>query len=347
MIQFLLSGPGLIGRKHAQLIAEHPDCALAAVVAPPSPERTKFAERYRVPAFSSIDEALSTQGISAAIISSPNAFHHEQVMACLSRQIPTLVEKPLTDHLDDAKRIVDAVERTGTPVLVGHHRSYSPLTKVALDFLKSERFGRMVALQGSALFYKPDQYFLDGPWRTRKGGGPILINLIHEIGLMREFAGEIAAVQTIAGHHAREFEVEDTVSISLEFKNGAIGTFLLSDAAVSWRSWEMTSGENPAYPHFPDATCYHFAGTNGALDFPSMLGKTYAPDTEKSWWKPFEDIQLEFRPADPLKLQLAHFVDVIRNGVAPQMSAEDGYRNLRVVEAIIAAAETKQQTLVE
>lgn len=339
-VRILLSGPGLIGHKHAALIAENDDCEFAAVVAPDSLRRATFAADHSVPAFSSIEDALSSEKIDAAIISSPNAFHYDQALACLSRGIPALVEKPLTDNLKHSEKLVEAVERYDTPLLVGHHRSYSPLTKTALDFLKSDRFGQMVALQGSAIFYKPDQYFIDGPWRTKQGGGPILINLIHEIGLMREFAGEIAAVQAIAGHNIRGFEVEDTVSISLEFKAGALGTFLLSDTAVSWKSWEMTSGENPAYPHFPDKACYHFAGTNGALDFPSMTAKSYALGTEKSWWKPFEEFKLDFQPCDPLKMQLEHFIDVIRKGSRPRVSAEDGYQNLHVVEAISGAIKT-------
>ncbi|MDX8354714.1 Gfo/Idh/MocA family oxidoreductase [Cognatiyoonia sp. IB215182] len=342
-VKILLSGPGLIGRKHAELIKQNEDCKLAAVVAPPSDRNAIFAMACGAPVFSSTEEALNTVTVDAAIISSPNAFHYDQAMACLSRQIPTLVEKPLSDRSEDAIRLVDAVEKTRTPMLVGHHRSYSPLTQIARDFLRSQQFGQMVALQGTAIFYKPDQYFRDGPWRAQPGGGPILINLIHEIGLMRDFAGEIVTVQALRSSHARRFIVEDTVSIGLEFENGALGTFMLSDAAVSWKSWEMTSGENPAYPHFPQSTCYHFAGSDGALDFPSMTAKTYRPGTEKSWWKPFEELTLDVTPCDPLKCQLEHFVDVIRGQANPQVSARDGYHNLRVVEAIKEAAQTGRQ----
>jgi predicted dehydrogenase len=333
-LQFLLSGPGLIGRKHASLIDSRRDCELAAIVAPAHDRNIKFAAARSLPFFTTVEEALSSEKIDAAIISSPNVFHHDQALACLSLGIPALVEKPLTDDLEDAKKLVDAVHKSGVPILVGHHRSYSPLIKTALGFLRSHQFGRMVALQGSAMFYKPDQYFLDGPWRTKQGGGPILINLIHEIGLMREFAGEIAAVQAIAGSKIRNFEVEDTVSISLEFDSGALGSFLLSDAAASSKSWEMTSGENPAYPHFPNEACYHFAGTNGSLDFPNMAAKTYAIEAENSWWKPFKELKLEYQPLDPLEEQLDHFIDVIRNDAPPRVSAEDGYRNVQVVEAI-------------
>lgn len=337
-LRFLLSGPGLIGRKHAELIQDRSDCELAAIVAPEHEWNMEFAAKWSLPAFISVEAALASEMIDAAIISSPNMFHLEQALVCLSNGIPALVEKPLTGDLRDAEQLVEAVQQSGVPLLVGHHRTYSPLIATALEFLRSDKFGRMVALHGSALFYKPEQYFLDGPWRAGRGGGPILINLIHEIGLMRGFAGEIAAVQAMAGHHIRHFEVEDTVSISLEFYDGAMGTFLLSDTAASSKSWEMTSGENPAYPHFPEESCYHFAGTDGSLDFPSMMGKTYSG--EKSWWKPFDEVRLECEPLDPLKVQLDHFTEVVRNGAEPRVSAEDGFRNLHVVEAIKTAITT-------
>jgi predicted dehydrogenase len=339
-IRVLLSGPGLIGRKHAALVDAHRDCELAAIVAPAHDRNIEFASTYSVPVFTMIEEAFSAEEIDAAIISSPNMFHYDQALACLSRGIPALVEKPLTSDLEDAERLVEAVRKFGVPLIVGHHRTYGPLIQTALDFLNSDGFGRMVALQGAALFYKPDQYFLDGPWRTQLGGGPILINLIHEVGLMRAFAGEIAAVQAITSHSIRNFEVEDTVAISLEFRSGALGTFLLSDTAASSKSWEMTSGENPVYPHFPNEACYHFAGTNGSLDFPRMAAKTYLTDDGKSWWKPFEETKLDFKLRDPLLAQLDHFVDVVRNGAQPRVSAEDGYRNLQVIEAIRRAIRT-------
>ncbi len=340
-VKIVLSGPGLIGRQHARLIRARPDCELAALVGPPTEENVSFAAELATPLLADLGQALSITQADAAIVSSPNACHFEQAMLCVDRRIPVLVEKPVTDDLDDARRLMGHAETAHVPVLVGHHRTYSPLLEAADGFLGSERFGQLVAMQASAVFYKPAHYFVEGAWRTRKGGGPILINLIHEIGLMRHFCGEIRSVFAMAGRNVRKFEVEDTVAITLEFVNGALGTFLLSDTGASSKSWEMTSGENKSYPHFADQYCYHFAGTRGSLDFPSMQARYYADGVDPSWWNPFSEERIAFTPDDPLPRQLAHFVQVIRGQAAPRVSARDGYMNMLVVQAITRSIATR------
>lgn len=337
-VRLLVSGPGLIGKKHVDLIEHRSDAELAAIVAPATDINRDYAQAHGVPLFDSVEEALAATSIGAAIISSPNAFHHDQVVICVDQGLPVLVEKPLTDDLGTARHLADMSDQTGVPVLVGHHRTYSPLLETAKDFVSSDAFGTPVAVQGSALFYKPESYFQAGPWRTRKGGGPLLINMIHEIGIMRYLYGEIESVSAHVSSATRGFEVEDSAAIALHFENGALGTFLLSDACASSKSWEMTAGENPAYPFFPDEDSYHFSGTMGSLDFPSMRFRSYHQREERSWWAEFGGGRLTTRRHDPLDTQLAHFLDVIRGQAQPRVSARDGYRNMVVLEAINMAA---------
>lgn len=346
-IRLVVCGPGLIGKKHVELILGRSDCVLAAIVGPATQENIEYSNRCGVLLYEDINMACDACAVDAVIISSPNAFHSDQALTCLQRGLPVLVEKPLTDSLDDARMLVQEAEKLGVAALVGHHRTYSPLLRAAEKFLRSNAFGRMVCMQGSALFYKPAHYFLDGAWRTRKGGGPILINLIHEVGLMRYFCGEIKSVFAVASNRIRQFEVEDTVAISIEFCDGALGTFILSDTAASDKSWEMTSGENSAYPHFPSSNCYHFAGTRGSLDFPSMVSRTYANDVDPSWWNSFDMGHVPFVPHDPLALQLEHFLEVVRGQAAPLVSLRDGYANMQVIEAIGKSIDSRAPVLVD
>ena len=104
------------------------------------------------------------------------------------------------------------------------------------------------------------------------------------------------------------------------------------------RNWEQTSQENKAYPSYDDEDCYVIAGTHGSLSVPTMRLKSYLHDADRSWWKPFEVGIVDVVRDDPLRRQLEHFGAVVRGQVAPLVSASDGLKNLRVTEAITAAA---------
>jgi predicted dehydrogenase len=210
----------------------------------------------------------------------------------------------------------------------------------AQEVVQSGVLGRLVAVMGSATFFKPDAYFAEGPWRREAGGGPILLNMIHEVHNLRMLCGEVVAVQAFSSNATRGFAVEDTVSINLRFASGALGTFLLSDTAACARSWEQTSQENKAYTSYDDEDCYVIAGTDGSLSVPTMRLKTYPQPQARSWWKPFTVETVDMVRSDPIAHQMAHFGAVIRGEAAPLVSARDGLANLRVTEAIVEAAQT-------
>ena len=210
----------------------------------------------------------------------------------------------------------------------------------ARQVVQSGQLGRLVCVQGSATFFKPDHYFDEGPWRRELGAGPLLLNMIHEVHNLRMLCGEIAAVQAFKSHAVRGFVVEDTVAITLQFESGVLGAFMLSDTAASAKSWEHTSQENPAYPSYGDEDCYTLSGTLGTLAIPTMRIKSYAKVADCSWWKPFASGQVSTVRDDPIKLQMAHFGAVVRGECAPLVSARDGLQNLRVTEAIVQAAQS-------
>ena len=340
-IKILLSGVGLIGRKHAQLILRSEKSTLTGLVSPQSKENIEYANELNLPIYSSIKEAISIDKFDAAIIASPNEYHLPQALTCIENRIPILIEKPLATDLNSAILIYKESKRMNVPVLVGHHRNYNKNLNIAKEFIQSIDFGKLVAVQGAALLRKPEHYFSEGPWRTKSGGGPILINLIHEIGILRYLCGPISAVSVISSNLRRNFEVEDTAAIILRFQNGALGTFVLSDIAASQKSWELTTNENPVYPNSTDTSCYHFAGTNGSLDFPTMRAHFYRQDQEPSWWLQMEAKTLKGETGNNLENQLAHFEDVVLHGIKPKVPAEEGLENMRIIDAIMRSAISK------
>jgi len=334
-----LVGAGLIGRRHAELIAESRECGLSAVV-DPAPGAAAFAQAAGVPHYASLPALFADARPDGAILATPNALHAGQALQCLAAGVAALIEKPVAHTVAEGNALLAAAERSPTKLLVGHHRRHSAIMAKACEIVAAGTLGPLVAVMGSALFYKPDGYFDEAPWRRQPGGGPVLINMIHEIGNLRALCGEIVAVQAFGSNAMRGFPVEDTVAINLRFANGALGTFLLSDTAASARSWEQTSGENQAYASYADEDCYIVAGTMGSLAVPSMRLKTYPRSADRSWWKPFDTSVVALNAADPLARQLAHFCAVIRGEAAPLVSVRDGLSNLKVTEAIAEAART-------
>ncbi|SBT18950.1 Putative 4,5-dihydroxyphthalate dehydrogenase [Marinomonas gallaica] len=340
MKNILLVGPGLIGKKHIEIIEKNPNLKLVAVVSKDINKHSGFLSDIGVEGFFSLDDALNKSKVDGAIICSPNELHYEHASICIEKNIPTLVEKPLTSCLNDSKMIIDLAENKSTPLLVADHRLYNPLIYAAKEYIDSEKFGNVVSFLGSAQFYKPKRYFEEGEWRSKVGGGPLLINLIHEIGIMRFLCGEISKVSAMSTNKNRGFEVEDTAVINFEFENGALGAFTLSDTAASNKSWEMTTGENPLYPSYKDDYSYHISGTLASLDFPNLETREYSSEQDASWWKKFNHGILSIKREDPFVIQMNHFYDVISNNVKPISSARNGYKNLLVLEAIKESIES-------
>jgi predicted dehydrogenase len=334
-LRMAVVGVGAIGRAHLARVQASSECVLCAVADPvlaTAPEG--------VPLYRSLAELLALEKPDGVILATPNALHVSGAMACISAGVPCLVEKPVADTVEQAQRLVNAVAESGVPVLVGHHRRHSAVMLRAAEIIARGQLGRLVAITASATFAKPASYFNEAPWRTQPGGGPILINLIHEIDNLRLLAGEIVEVQAMASNAARQHAVEDTVAISLRFANGALGSFMLSDAAASPRSWEQTSGENTAYDHHSDEDCYMVAGTRGSLAVPTMRLRTY--EGAPSWFEPLERTPVNVAVNDPLVEQLAHFCAVLRRETQPRVSVAEATRTLAVTLAVAEAARTAQ-----
>jgi predicted dehydrogenase len=337
MLGIAVAGAGLIGRRHIELIRASDCCELAAIV-DPAPAAAALARDCGVPLYPTLAALFATRRPDAVIAATPNVLHAENGIECARHGVPVLIEKPIADSLADADRLIAAAEHAGIALLVGHHRRHSPILAKAREIVRQGRLGRVVAITGSALFYKPDAYFAEAPWRHEPGGGPILINMIHEVDDLRSVCGEIDAVQALSSSATRGFAVEDTVTIGLRFASGALGSFMLSDTAAAARSWEQTSRENASYATYADEDCYLIAGVTGSLAVPTMRLKTATG--EPSWWRPMREEVVAVERADPLALQLGHFCAVVRGEATPLVGGRDALQTLRVTLAIDEAART-------
>lgn len=337
-VRLAVVGAGLIGARHAALVCAHGGSTLVGI-ADPDPTREGVATEFGVPFYSNAEELLARARPEGAIVATPNATHAAVAASCAERGVHILLEKPVADTLAHAQQVIAAAGDHHVQVLVGHHRRHNALVQQARNLVRGGALGQLVGFSALWTLLKPDDYF-EMMWRReRPGGGPLLINLIHDLDSLRFICGEIASVYARTSSAVRGFEVEDSVCLCLTLQNGAMGTLLASDATPTPWSYELTTAENPAYCHVPE-NCYHFMGTEGSLAFPRMELWRYAEGPARGWREPLERHHLPVAAADPLRVQLEHFCQVVRGEEAPLVTAEEGARSLAVALAAQASATT-------
>jgi len=332
-VKLAVVGAGLVGRRHIAAITHAPDAVLAAVV---EPSGARFDD---VPVFPDLPTMFEAQQVDGVILSTPTNLHVDGALQCIAQGISVLIEKPLAATAAQAAEIAIASAASGIPVLVGHHRRHNPIIQKAVALIQSGGIGEVRVAHSTCWFYKPDDYFDTAPWRKQHGAGPISVNLVHDIDLIRYLCGEVVSVQAQTTPSRRGFENEDLAAAVLRFGNGAICTLSVSDSVVAPWSWEMTSGEYPIYP-VTDQSCYLIGGSEGSLSIPDL--RLWRHDGDRSWWNAISATIAPRNAADPLINQITHFAQVIRGNAAPLVTAQEGLRTMQVVEAIQTAAQTQK-----
>ena len=326
-------GAGLIGRTHIDRALKQPDVELVGI-ADPSDEGRGVAESVDAPWFADFDRMLDSVKPRGVIIATPNATHARIAVQCLERGAAVLVEKPIADTLEDAKRICDASAAVGLPAIVGHQRRHNPIMRRAKQMVVAGRLGRPVCLTAMSTWLKPAEYF-ETKWRREKGGGPILINLIHDIDQLRFLFGDIESVQAMTSNSIRGFEVEDTAVLLLRFRNGALGTVTVSDTAAAPWNWDLSAGEAERFPR-QDVNSHFLSGTEGSLTLPRLEFWHYRDG--KGWHDELTEERTALHFGDPYAEQMRHFRAVVDGAEEPACSALDAMRSLEATLAVADAA---------
>lgn len=325
-------GAGFIGRRHIEFLRGHPQLS---VVGAGDPFPAPYLAEMGVPHFNDYREMLDILRPDGVIVATPNPMHEEVALACLERGIPALVEKPIAHTLESAARICEAAKRTGVPVLVGHHRRHNPLMRTASEFLRGGGIGKLLSVAAINLRRKPESYY-NVAWKREPGGGPLLINAIHDLDCLRALCGEIDSVMAFTGNKARGFAVEDCAAVAIRFANGALGNLTLSDAVQAPWAWEMTAGEEGEYPREHE-DCYLLGGSEGSLAIPTLTHVRNERGGGRG--DPFIRKELFYVAANPWIEELLHFSAVIRGEAQSMITADDGTRTLAAVLAVMRSAE--------
>jgi len=321
MTRLLVMGAGLIGSRHVQTIARNPRCELAGVVDPNTASHTDTAVCY----FTDINQV--TDPVDGVIIATPTGLHAQNGIEVAQRGWHILMEKPVTATPSEAEHLAEAIEKQGVQCLVGHHRRYHPSITKLRELMSDGSIGVPVTSTLIWAMRKPDSYFA-GNWR-QSDGSPVMINLIHDIDLLRYVLGDIIEVSGFASSHIRQAARVESGAAILRFASGVCGTISFADTTASPWGFEAGTGENPNIGT-TSQDMWWITGTKGGISFPSMTLWGEAED----WSEGAVSQTLAVETLSPLDAQLEHFLDVIVGKAQPLIGIRDAQESLRITHEL-------------
>ena len=329
-INISVVGTGLMGLQHIKAITKSSRVNLHSIV-DINNNAFLLSKKYKVKLYSNTKELLKYDKPDAVIVATPNQLHEKHTKDFLKYKIPVLLEKPISDKISSAKRIINISKKYKTPLLIGYHRRHNSIVSKAKKIITSGKLGKIVSANVLCWLYKHKDYYKE-KWRIKKGGGPLGINLVHDIDMICYLLGSIKYVQAFTSNNIRKYEVEDTASVSFIFNSGVLCTLNISDTIVGPWSYELTAGENPAYP-ITNQSAYFIGGTKGSIQFPNL--KNWYYKKERSWWnKIFVNEDKLRKDDDTLINQINHFADVVLKKTKPKVNGNDGLVSLKIFDAI-------------
>ena len=243
-VRVAVIGCGVISELHLRCYAHNPAAKVVAVC-DLIPDRARRAAEERAPGArwtTKAAEIFADPAIDAVSICTDHASHCALACAALAAGKHVLCEKSLARTAADLERMLAAAK--ARPDLVAaavfQHR-FEPLPRVLHDLVAEGAFGRLLTAAGSLYTFRGNDYFEKDAWRgTKKGeGGSVLINQsIHYFDLLLWIAGGADAARAYAANlgHQGVIETEDTISVALHLRNGALGSFVATSAGM--RQWE-------------------------------------------------------------------------------------------------------------
>lgn len=274
--------------------------------------------------FHSLKDLLDDPSIEAVAISTPAATHYELAKKALLAGKDVLVEKPLSLTVKQGSELIDIAAEQKKIIMVGHILQYHPAVIKLKEILQAGDLGKIRYIYSNRLNI--------GKLRTEEN---ILWSFApHDISVILMLLGEEPVRINAFGGDYINAGINDTTLTTLEFTNGVKGHVF-----VSWlhpfKEQKLIVVGSKAMVVFDDLS------KEKLFFYPHKIvwrnGKI--PVAQKA------DFQVIPCPQDePLKLELQHFIDCVKNRQAPKTDGQEGLRILKVLEAAENALLSSRQT---
>ena len=229
-------GVGNMGSDHVRNIAagNQPDMVLTAVA---DIDEKKFdfarAQKADVACFGSAEELIHSGLCDAVIIATPHYFHPPMAIEALNAGLHVMSEKPAGVYTKQVRELIDVAEKSDkTYAIMFNQRTNCNYRKIK-ELVGSGEYGELRRVSWIITdWYRTQAYYNSGGWRATwsgEGGGVMLNQCPHQLDLWQWICGMPTKVRAFC-HEGKwhDIEVEDDVSIYVEYANGATGTFITS-----------------------------------------------------------------------------------------------------------------------
>jgi predicted dehydrogenase len=317
-------GSGFAGSTYAEAVRYVPDAELVAIAGGRNAER--LAQEHGVHASADVDAILDSPDVDAVLIASPNPFHAPQTLRAAEHGKHVLVEKPMALSVAECRTMLEACQRAGVVLMVGHHHRFRRNPVAAKMLLDRGIVGRVD--MAAMVETEPDQT----TWLTRpENGGYLLGGGVHGLDLLRWWMGDVRRVAALTGQYRGE-HVENGSLVLLDFAGGAHASFEES----------VIPGSVPPAGSGVVRFDVRLTGERGVLAV-DMYGEVRS-STREGWQVhtslPVWDGHYAFLRMEAYASQAREFVGAIREHRAPRVPATDGLAAVAIVEAAHRAAAT-------
>lgn len=298
-------GVGYLGRFHAQKYAQAAGCRLVAVADARPEARERITGELGVPAVADYRELLGR--VDAVSVVTPTPLHCEIASAFLAAGAHVLVEKPVTETLEEARALIETARRAGRLLQVGHLERFNATVLAAVPQLVRPRFIECHRL---------------APYRERGTDVDVVLDLmIHDIDLVQTIAG--GPIESIDAIGTPVFsDGIDIANARIRFANGCVANATASRVSLKTER-KLRIFQDDAYL---------------SLDLQQKILTTIRkrPEAAPPGELPVTIEERSFDQGDALRAEIDAFLECIRTGRAPVVSGEDGLRALETAIRISA-----------
>jgi myo-inositol 2-dehydrogenase/D-chiro-inositol 1-dehydrogenase len=308
-------GPGRMGMTHLRNLVGLPGVRVRAVVAASVEAARSGAELAGAERVSDdVDATLGASDVDAVLLATPTPTHASLIEKCVRAGKPVWCEKPVAQRLEDMKRVVEIVESSGVPVMIGFMRRFDPGYAAAKRTIEAGEIGRVERFRAMSCDFTPPPLAYIG-----QSGGIFVDMLVHDFDLARFLVGDVEEVTAwgdalIEPGYAEAGDVDTAVAM-LRFTNGALGV-LEGSRRTTWGYDIRTEIAGSRAKLVIDAT--------QKTPLLTSRGLGYAGDHYESFPDRFDAA---------FRAELAYFFECLRAGRAPAPGVRDALESLRVALA--------------